>query len=336
MSEPSRAPSPERIFDSINAYTQSAAIKSAIELEVFTAIAEGLTTPAALAPRCGASERGLRTLCDFLVVHGHLTKADGAYGLTQDSAVFLNKKSPAYVGSAVEFLLHPMLTDPFKDMTNAVRKGRTTTPQDGTMAPDYPLWVDFARAMAPMVRPIAQKMTEALAPKGKIKVLDIAAGHGLFGVTIGAANPDAEIVAQDWKEVVAVAQENAQKAGLGSRFRTLPGSAFDVDYGTGYDLVLLTNFLHHFDIPTCEKLLRKVHAALKPGGRAATIEFVPNDDRVTPPTPAAFSLMMLAGTPGGDAYTFKELEAMFRATGFARSEMQRLPPTFSTLVISHR
>src|SRR6185369_2508977 len=98
----------------------------------------------------------------------------------------------------------------------------------------------------------------------------------------------------------------------GGRFETIPGSAFTADFGSGYDLVLLTNFLHHFDVPTNEALLRKVHAALKPGGRAVTLEFVPNEDRVSPPVAAEFSLMMLGNTPAGDAYTFSELDRMFR------------------------
>ena len=70
----------------------------------------------------------------------------------------------------------------------------------------------------------------------------------------------------------------------------LPGSAFDVEYGGPYDAILLTNFLHHFDVPTCVGLLKKVRAALKPGGVAATLEFVPNEDRVSPPMAAAFAL----------------------------------------------
>jgi hypothetical protein len=105
----------------------------------------------------------------------------------------------------------------------------------------------------------------------------------------------------------------------------LPGSAFDVDYGSDYDLALITNFLHHFDTSTNEMLLRKVYAALNAEGRAVTLEFVPNEDRVSPPLTAAFSMTMLGTTPHGDAYTFAEFDQMFRKAGFARSEMFSLP-----------
>jgi hypothetical protein len=86
----------------------------------------------------------------------------------------------------------------------------------------------------------------------------------------------------------------------------------------------------------CEGLLRKIHAALKEGGRVITLEFVPNEDRVSPPIPAAFSMMMLGGTAGGDAYTFPELERMFKNAGFAESELQEIPRSPSRLVISRK
>jgi len=170
----------------------------------------------------------------------------------------------------------------------------------------------------------------------KLKILDIAAGHGLFGIAFAKNNPQVEVTALDWKAVLEVAKENAQKAGVADRYKTIEGSAFDVEFGSGYDLVLLTNFLHHFDAPTCETLLRKVRAALAEGGRAVTLEFVPNEDRVTPPDAAGFSMMMLISTPSGDAYTFAELERMAANAGFSRSTLHPLPPTIEQVVISEK
>jgi len=106
-----------------------------------------------------------------------------------------------------------------------------------------------------------------------------------------------------------------------------------VEYGQDYDLALVINFLHHFDTATCEELLHKVQKALKPGGRAVLLEFVPNEDRVSPPLPAAFSMIMLAGTPGGDAYTFQQFQQMLRNSGYRSSELHPLPPTFFSVVI---
>jgi tRNA G37 N-methylase Trm5 len=134
--------------------------------------------------------------------------------------------------------------------------------------------------------------------------------------------------------VLELAKENAARFGVADRYETIPGSAFDVDLGSGYDLVLVPNFLHHFSLAQNQELLKRVHSALRPGGRIAVVEFVPNEDRVTPPSPAAFSLTMLAGTPSGDAYTFRELNQMFTNAGFSGTIRKDLSPAPQTLLVA--
>lgn len=321
-------PSPELFFDVIRRSDETAVLKTALELEVFTAIGEGNGTAAALSNRCQTSERGMRILCDALAIIGFLTKSENTYALTQDSALFLDKRSPAYLGSAAGFLTLPVHREAFDRLTEAVRKGGTAISERGTLEPENPVWVEFARSMAGMMRMPAESIAELLGAKnGKPwKVLDIAAGHGTYGITIARHNPNAQITALDWPNVLEVAKENAQKAGVAGRYHLLPGSAFDIEFGTGYDLVLITGFMHHFDVATGEKLLRKVYASLAPGGQAVILDFVPNEDRVTPPSAAKFSLTMLATTPSGDAYTFAEYERMLRNAGFPSAVLHTLAP----------
>ena len=333
-----QSPSPALFFETMNAYQRTAALKGAIQLEVFTAIGEGNRTAQSIAARCRTSERGMRILCDYLVVIGFLTKEGAKYGVTQDTAMFLDRKSPAYMGTAERFLASPTLVNAYQDVAAIVRKGGEVISAHGTMDPDHPIWVEFARSMAPMMAMPAEAIAKlAGAEKGAPwKVLDVAAGHGLFGIAIARQNPNTTVVAVDWAHVLEVAREHAGSAGVASRYQVLPGSAFEVDFGEGYDIVLLTNFLHHFDPATCETLLRKVAAALKPGGRAITFEFVPNEDRVSPPMAAAFSMMMLGTTENGDAYTFSEFDRMFRNSGFGASELHPLPPSPGQVIISHK
>ena len=119
-----------------------------------------------------------------------------------------------------------------------------------------------------------------------MRVLDIAAGHGLFGIEI-AKRIRRRMSRRSTGPPYSRSRGKCAKAGVADRYDMLPGSAFDVEYGGPYDVVLLTNFLHHFDRATCVGLLHKVHAAFKPGGRVAALEFVPNEDRVSPPMAAA-------------------------------------------------
>jgi hypothetical protein len=338
MSEQNTQPSPLLLFDTMTAYQRTGVLKAAIELDIFTTIGKGNQTPQAIAQACAVAERGARILCDYLVVIGFLTKADGRYNLTQDSAVFLDKRSPAYMGSAIEFLLSPMLTEAFSDIAGAVRKGGTILPEEGSVAAEHPVWVKFARAMGSMTLMPAQAIVGLTGAErsNSLRVLDIAAGHGMFGIAFAQKNPHAEVTALDWPHVLEVAKENARARWSIDRYKTIEGSAFEAEFGAGYDLILLTNFLHHFDAPGCVTLLRKVHAALADGGRAVTLEFVPNEDRISPPNSAMFSVVMLASTPTGDAHTLSELRSMFDNAGFARSEMHDLPGGIQQVVISHK
>ena len=332
------APSPVLFFHTLTAYQDTGALKAALELDLFTAMRENGATAAELATRCEAAERGVRILCDYLTVLGFLEKKGERYHLTRDSATFLDRNSPAYAGGAAEFLLSDHLTQAFADVAAAVRKGGTVQGAGGSMAPEHPMWLSFARGMSCMMMPGAQALAGLieLDPARATKVLDIAASHGVWGLSFAQRNPGAHIVALDWAPVLQVARENAGRMGLAERFSTIEGSAFEVDFGRDYDVVLLPNFLHHFDPPTCVQLLRKCHAALRENGRVAIVEFVPNPDRVSPPDAATFSLVMLASTERGDAYTFAEFEKMLHDARFTSIEQHPLPPGISTAIIAQK
>jgi ubiquinone/menaquinone biosynthesis C-methylase UbiE len=332
-----RPPSPAIVFDTLNAYVRTSALRGAIELDLFTAIAEGNTSASTIAKRVQASEKGTRVLCDYLTVLGLLTKLDHQYGLTPDSAAFLNRHAPTYIGTVARFLGMPQLTGNFSDVAAVVRKGGALS-EEGTLEVENPIWVEFAHSMAPMMRMPSELIAKLVAGEieGECKVLDIAAGHGLFGIAIAKQNPKAHVVAVDWAPVLAVAEENAEKAGVTARYSKIAGSAFDVEFGSGYNVVLLTNFLHHFDVEATETLLRKLHAAMAPGGIAITLGFIPNEDRVSPPMDASFSIIVLGSTPRGDAYTFSEYDRMFRNAGFARNQMRELSPTPSRVIVSYK
>ena len=328
-------PTPERFFNAVNAHQQTEAIKSAIELELFTAIAEGHNTSEALATRCKVAERGARILCDFLTIHGFLTKSGSQYTLAADTAIFLSKLSPAYLGTAVEFLLAPRIREAHAQLTAAVRHGGTAL-GEGTLEPENPDWVKFAQAMMPLMFMPAEIVAAQLLEGGPVhKVLDIAAGHGIYGIAVAKKNPEAQVFASDWKNVLEVAKQNAAAMGVSDRYHLLPGSAFETDLGGGYDLVLIPNFLHHFDKSTCTAFMQKIHTSLTPDGRVAILEFVPNFDRVSPPA-AAFAMMMLATTPSGDAYTFDELETISKDAGFSSATLSPAEIGMERLIVAHR
>ncbi|MBS0205699.1 MAG: class I SAM-dependent methyltransferase [Planctomycetes bacterium] len=331
-------PSPGLFFETINGFQRTQALRSAIEIDLFSHLADGPETAEVLAERCQAAVRGVRILADYLSIVGFLAKSGDRYALTPDTAMFLTRQSPAYLGGTVEFLLTPSLVDCYQQLPAAVRKGGTAVSDEGTVSENNPVWVDFARAMSPLMQLPAQLLVGLIGGETSqpLRVLDVAAGHGLFGITVAQRYPQSQITALDWHNVLTVAHEHACQAGVQERYQLRPGSAFDTDWGGPYDVVLLTNFFHHFDEPTCEQIAGRARAALAPGGRAITLEFIPNEDRITPPMTATFALTMLATTARGDAYTFAQYDQIFTQAGFRRNEFHPLPPTMQQAIVSYR
>lgn len=328
-------PSPVLFFETLNAYQRSSALKTAIELDLFTAVGETTGTVRELAEKTGCPERGLQALSDFLVILGFLTKfldkSGDRYGLTPDSAAFLHKQSPRYIGMAVNFMASPFLVDAFKDLTSVIRAGG---PPDGhKINQELPLWIEFARGMGRIMFPVAEQTAKLLQGDSEAKILDVSASHGLFGIAVARVNPKAKIVALDFPNVLTVARENAERFGVSTRYSLLPGDALVIPLGTDYDAVLIPNLIHHWDRQTTVAFLRKVYAALKPGGRVIVVEFAPNDDRVSPPLPASMVMTMLVNTPGGNIYTLNENIAMLQEAGFTSCESFQLPPTFETAIV---
>lgn len=328
---------PVRIMQALNAYQFSAVMKAAIELDVFSAIGAGRRTVEEIAEYCQASHKGIRVLCDFLTVKEFLVKDGSQYQLSPDAAAFLDKSSPTYAGGMAAFLLGGGKREAFDNLAGAIRKGGTVIEEGShAMAKESSEWKDFARSMMSAMAVPAKAIASLVNGRGSApeKVLDLAAGHGLFGITVARNNPGASVYAVDWPNVLDVAREHAAEAGMAGRWHAVPGSAFEVDFGGGYDVVLLTNFLHHFNPEKAGILLRKIRAAVKPDGVVATLEFVPNEDRVTPRDAAAFAMMMLAMTKDGDAYTFAEYERMFQQAGFGRNELHRIEGARGSVILS--
>jgi ubiquinone/menaquinone biosynthesis C-methylase UbiE len=321
-------------YEAALAYQKTAALMAAIKLDIVTLIGAGAATSDALAEKTGASSRGIRILCDFLTVMGLLAKQDGAYSVTEPGKRYLDPSSPAWMGSSIDFYAAPeILRLVLDDPVSYVRNGGS--PGLANLSPDHPVWLRFAKAMSPAARLAAKRAAVYLARHDgrTAKVLDVAAGHGFYGIELAKAFPEAVVTAVDWPSVLELASANARDAGIAERYRMVPGNAFEVDWGGGFDLVILANFLHHFSPEECTTVLQKVRSSLAPQGRACTVDFVPDEDRAKTPTHAMFAFLMLATTPGGDAYTLAELDEIAKAAGFQGATARPLRPTPQSLVM---
>ena len=325
-------PNPALIWDTITAHQRTAGLKAGVELGVFNALGDGPHTAAELASHAGVAERGMRILCDFLTIHGLIAKTGDKYSHTPTSAVFLDSRSPASMAPTLPFLMNDKIMRAARLLTETIRQNRTAL-EEPLAGDEVKEWVTFARTMQPIVSAAAEFIAGVIMSGGTpSKVLDVAASHGLFGMAVARVAPQCEIVAQDFPSVLEVTAQNARAAGVS--IKLIPGSAFTVDLGTGYDAVIVTNLFHHFPAEDNIGLMKRFRAALRPGGRMLTLEFVPNSDRISPPASAGFSLMMLANTPAGDAFTMAEYSEMLDAAGFGAREIMDVPMSPQQLIVA--
>ena len=331
-------PSPSRLTDNVFAFQRTAALRAAVGLDVFTAIGEGHDTPVMLSQRCAAAERGVRVLCDFLVGLGLLDRTEGRYVAAPDAATYLDRRSPRFIGDALDFaasetIIKAVLSDPVA----MVREGRTILGEaDHFVAPDHADWRTYARAVAPMMASSAAFLAELVTSReGALRrILDIAAGPGQNGIALAKRLPDAQVTAIDWPSVLEVAAENARAAGLRERWSAQPGNAMETEFGGPYDVALVVRFLHLLAPRQREALLHRVHAALAPGGRLVVLQIMLNDDHVSPAFAAAMNFNVLATTPSGEVPTAGEVETALRKVGFERLEWHDLPGADERIVIA--
>ena len=316
------------VYDVALGYQKTAALIAAVKLDIFTLIGNGNITPDVLSFKTGASVRGLRILCDYLTVIGLLSKRELSYSLSPAARRYLDRSSPAAMGSCIAFLAAPemislLLDDPVSYVRHGGSKGLAN------LAPDHPIWVRFAHAMIPFAAPTAKLLSDLcckLARKASHRTRHCGGSWPLW-YRSGEIAAASSVTAVDWAEVLSVARMNAEAAGVQDRLRMIAGSAFDVDWGRGFDLVLLANFLHHLAPDECILLLRKLKSSLSPTGQVLAVDFVPNPDRVSPPLQAMFSFWMLASTPHGEAHTVGDLDEMARRAGFEGVTSHSLDPT---------
>ncbi|MGH9467013.1 MAG: class I SAM-dependent methyltransferase [Terriglobales bacterium] len=323
------APNPGLVLGMFTAFQQSAALLTAIRLDLFTAMADGATTAAELAQKTGAATRGVEILCDFLCVGGLLQKQGSRYALSPTADVFLNTHSSASLAPAAAWHERMAADYSVERLSEAVCRGGASP---GFGSPET--WVCFARSMGVTALKPAAVMAETvaaplLAGVAAPRVLDIAGGHGFYGIAVARQCTKAEVTILDAAPVLDVARANAQQAGVAARYHTLagnvlPGGEGEVALPTGIHLVLVTGFCHMFGPAMVESLFRKIRAALAQEGAVLVVEFLPNEDRVSPAIPAAFSLTMLAATAEGRAYTEGDFRSMFAAAGFSRLERHNL------------
>lgn len=293
-------------------------IAAAIEVGLFDALDGGSKTIADLSASLRCSERGLRILMNALAGLDLLVKSGDRYSLTAESAAFLVSSKPAYFGGMYRHMYSDHIPA-WLHLSEAVRTGRAV--RDVTKeSQSVEFFHDFVSSLFAGNRAPAQALAQALLPTipsgTRARVLDLAAGSGVWGITLAQTSPEVHVTAVDWEGVLPVTKKTAARFGLENRFTFIAGDILNVDFGTGYTAAIVGHIVHGLGAKDSQALIRKVAQALAPGGSIAIAEYLVNKDRTGPPQALNFAVNMLLFSEEGDTFSFDEIGRWLADSGF--------------------
>ena len=318
---------PERLMELSFAYAPPLIISAGVSNKVFDSLENDAKTPEQIAAETGASARALRILMNALVGLDLLRKdRHGKYSLTDESATFLLSNK---LGTHAGFFgaIAPQIILRWLRLSDIVREGRPAVAvnqeTDGTE-----FFSQLVERIIPMSYPPAQKLGDHLKvakTKDEIRVLDLAAGSGIWGIALAQKSPEVQVTAVDWAGMIPTTKRITQKFGVEERFNYVEGDILKANFGSGYDVATLGHILHSEGEDRSRQLIRKTFQAMKSGGTIAIAEWLVNDDRTKPLPSLMFAVQMLVNTEQGDTFSFNEIKKWLEEAGFKKVRKLEAP-----------
>jgi ubiquinone/menaquinone biosynthesis C-methylase UbiE len=317
---------PERIRQFSFGFAPTLLIEAGVRHRIFDVLDTGPRTVEEVSTETGASRRGLRAVMNALVGLNFLAKdSQGRYTLTPESEMFLVSSKPSFQGGLFRHVSRQLAPN-WLHLHDIVRTGQPAVAVNAE-AEGGTFFQDFVEDLYPMNYPAAQALGQALDLQSRpaASVLDLAAGSGVWGITLAQQAPNVEVTAVDWPAVIPVTRRTAERMGVAGRFHFVAGDLLTADFGTGHDVATLGHILHSEGPARSQALLNKTFAALVPGGTIAIAEFLVNEDRTGPPMSLIFAVNMLVNTEHGDTYSFKEIAGWLADAGFQQVKTLDVP-----------
>jgi SAM-dependent methyltransferase len=319
MSTPATTPvTPERIMQFAWGYVPPLLLEAAIRHRIFDLLDGGLKTVSEIQKETGASERGLSAVMNALVGLNFLAKdKQGYFSLTPESATFLVSTKPSFQGG---MLRHgsAQLIPKWLHLNEIVMTGAPAAAVNKEES-GGDFFQQFVNDIFPLSYPAAQVLSRHYNANGAapaVRVLDLAAGSGVWGIAMAQGSEKVSVTAVDWPEVIPVTRKTVARFGLADRFSFVEGDLLRADFGSGHNLATLGHILHSEGSERSQALLKKTFQALAPGGTISIAEFLVNADRTGPLNALFFAVNMLVNTDSGDTYSFEEISSWLKAAGF--------------------
>jgi len=317
---------PEKVMRYAWGYAPPLIIEGAIRNGVFDALSNGPMTVAEVSSATGASERGLASIMNALTGLELLTKDGSVYALTPESAVFLVSTKPSYLGGMMAHMSSQLIPK-WLDIANIVRTGHPSA-QVNEAVEGAAFFEKFVSALFPFNYAAASVAADALDVANAthpVRVLDLAAGSGIWGIAIAQKSPHVIVTAVDWPGVLEVTRSTAAQFGMADRFSFVAGDLGDADFGTGHTIAALGHILHSEGPERSKALLKKAFDALAPGGTIVIAEFLVDAERSSNVMGLLFDVNMLVNTANGGTYSFEEIRGWLEDAGFTKAGLVPVP-----------
>ncbi|PYL14191.1 MAG: methyltransferase [Verrucomicrobia bacterium] len=309
-----------------SAYAPPFIIGAAVSNKVFDSLASGAKTVGQLSKETGTSPRGLRAIMNALVGLELLRKSGDKYSLTPESEAFLVSNKP---GTLAWFFPMNMkrLIPPWLKLDDIVRTGEPAEALNEEH-PGTEFFTELVENIIPTSYGSAQALADHLklaAAKQPTRVLDVAAGSGIWGIALAQKSPQVQVTAVDWAGMIPTTRRITQKFDVGDRFKFIEGDIGEADFGSGYDIATLGHILHSEGKERSRHLLKKTFGTLKAGGTIAIGDWLVNDERTEPLPSLIFSVTMLINTKEGDTFSFNEIKSWLEEAGFKNARTLEAP-----------
>lgn len=300
-------------------------LKSAVELGIFEALADGPRNAVHVAETRNLDVKGCAVLLDALVGLQFLSRADlsgaarsieSVYELNMISQSYLLQSSPLFMGMFLEH--HFMLDKMWQDLTKAIAEGKPVMEinHDAKAEEVFP---HLAEALVPLNYGYAVDACKEVLSKrgGPLKVLDVAAGSGVWSIPFAQANRQTRVEALDFPAVLEVTNKVTENFGVAAQYEDIGGNWRQAKLAPeSYDVIILGHILHSEGAAASRELLTACHRAMKPGGTLLIAEFMPNQERTAPVAPLLFAVNMYLLTTSGCVFSFDELSNLCKSAGF--------------------
>jgi len=324
-------PDPSGIMALSTGYWGSQALITANRLGVFDVLEGGARTAVEVADELGLEERMTELFLNALAALGLLEKSAGRYANSRVSQIFLTSASAASMRDSLRFMDDLYAT--WGDLENALRSGKPAKAAETYLGGDEAQTRHFVRSMHDRALAIGRGLVEVVDTGGRQRLLDVGGGPGTFSALLTERNSELTADVLELDGVATVAEQILAETGAAERVRMIRGDYHTSDFGSGYDMVLMSGMFHRETPKNCRKLIRKAAACLEPGGLLVVTDVFTDPGGTAPEFSALFGITMMLTAPDGCVHADADVAAWMDDAGFAEVEQRPFPPPMPHRVV---